>query len=422
LPNLSNIYSRDYVGGYFLPKNLGMSLFLSKNSENKLDTRGFGDVTIYDTPLNRVYKDSVNIYESDFGLTNTIQYSPIVVDEENASWMKASVTEYAKAGSIINAKYYQEFVPYQSKYETLKYNNNGIRRQGDEYDPWYGDLDNTWENELDWPSNWRNQHPIESWYEQSGLYGKQLYQWKTDIFGNQYGLYKNIKGMSMYDKALEFGEIWLRDARNRILPATSILKDVYDKFYSLTPISDCVEYNIKNCLKDIDIWYDTIMVNTSGYLLFNKLHFDYDDNRIYSIADGVNYVCMVDGNTTFGDVWFDEQDKTVTVSTMVSSSYGHFYPVLYVLDISNNEFRKVYDAEDNSFLQSTNVLQLTSIETPVFTFNKKTRMYNVSYVGRSSLKDGMYLGSLNISNYGLDYELVSAVFVEPVYTPKCEKY
>lgn len=423
MPYTAALYTEKDVGGYFLPQYIGLTQAINKNKKYQLETRGLLSTSNDKRGYQNVYRDP-NIFSTDIGLTKTTQIVPVSSLEYNSLWMKAGITEQYKAGIIIDTDKYQTFCPYQTKFESLKYNTNGIRRQDDKYTPWGGRYDNDWENKVDWPANWRGQYNIEGWYEQNDIPVKQIYQWKTDIFGNQYALYKDMNGLSIYDKSLQYGEIWIRDGRNRILNAVDSLADIYEQFYALTlnsaPIQGTVEYNILSAMRDFDIWYDTIMLYTTGYLLFNKIEFDYDENRIYSLADNLNYICLGD-DTKFGGIWFNEEEKQTTICTVVSGGAGYWYPILYQLDLNDNTLFKIYNGVDvTEFRSVTSSIIFREIEEPVLTYNIDKSIYNVSFIGygfseSTTLSSGMILATIDIKNDGTKYNLLSATYLTPVY-------
>jgi len=406
VPYIGNMYSLKDRGGYFIPRMLGISTAVCKNIHNIIDTVGNGLLVMENRGYQTIFRN-VDIYATDRGLSKKDQTTPITTTTINSNWMKSNITEWGKSGYITNAQKHQEFIPYQTKYETTSKNDNGIRRQGDAYDPWYGDEDNVWENTIDWNTNFRKQYPIESWYEQFYDTDKQLYQWKTDIFGNQYALFKDTAGLTIYEKRQLPGELWTRDARNTIKIAQESLASVYDNFYIL---NTSFETQLSSYLKDFDIWYDTIMLNTTAYLLFAKISFDYDTNEIYTIADNIHRIPICDGH--FGGTWFHEEEKSVIICMVNSSDYV-YYPVLYSLDLETNILEKVLNDSTGTIITSIASIQLSAIEDPVFTYNKEYNKYNVSFVGYGELKQGMYVNSIDILIRGGDYFIDNVTVLTP---------
>ena len=407
-PYVGNLYSVDDVGGYFIPKMLGVSTAIGKKYQNIVNTYDTINKVESQRGLTCVYRD-LNLFAADNGLTNTIQLVPVSTVNVDNTWMKAALTEWYKSGMIVGARDHQKFMPYQSKYETIKTNDNGVRRQGDKYDPWTGDEDSTWENETDFPTNFRKQYTIEKWYNQFFTKNMQLYQWKTDIFGNQYALFKDIRGKSIYEQRQALGEIWTRDARNIIKPATESLGEVYNTFIAL---ESTLTLDLSTKVQEMSLWYDTLMIQTTGYALFAKLDFDYDENLIYALADNTHRIALCDGY--LAGTWFFEEPKVVTICTLMPSDIvSTYYPVFYKYDLETNELKVEFTGNNSSIINSMSSLSLSSIEDPIFTYNKDQQRYNISFIGNSNIRNGMYLISMSVSNYGNVYDIDSVIGIIP---------
>ena len=406
-PFVGNLFTIPDVGGYFLPQMLGVSTFLSRGRTSQLDTLNTITRILSARGLEAVFQNG-EIYTTDPGLTQTDQLTPVSTIKVDSSWIKDNIPEHQRAGFINAARFHQEFMPYQTKYETTKTNEHGLRRQGDGYDPWFQELDTTWENDTDFPPNKREQHNISEWYNQFRITGREIYKWKTDIYGNQYALVKELDTLSIYEKRQAQGEIWTRDARNIVSPASASMSEVYDKFtLNGNPL-------LSSNIYDIDIWFDIMMFWTPTVVNFAKIDFDFDTNTISTIADNIHNLWLCDG--WFGGTWFFEGDKRVTVCTLISANTAdaYFYPVLRDLDLETNKFSVVFDASGNTDLQLLSTLSLTSIEDPVFTYNDHRQIYNVAFIGNSPDFEGMYVVSIDISRAGDIFELTSLKAIVPV--------
>jgi hypothetical protein len=350
-------------------------------------------------------------YRSDRGLTNTTQLMPLCTADIDASWMKANSTEYTKAGNIINAKKYQEFIPYQTKFETAKTNSWGLKTQNDQYDPWTGTEDNEWADAESFPANFRGEYNIDLWYETQDQIpsGQFIYQWKTDIFGNQYALLKeNIEGL--YDRKMATGALWTRDQFNKILPAIDSLSAIYDNFTFLSP-SICADI-INDEIKDFDVWFDTLMLQTPNYILIEKIKYDYDTNYTYSIADDVRTINLSSdmGNKLAG-TWLFDENKQVTLCILISSG-SILYPSFYSLNLNTNDLIRKYTNVD--IMNQISAVSLTSIEDPVFTYNELSKTFNISFIGYSNLYNGPLLNSINTHYLDDSYAIESVSVITPV--------
>jgi hypothetical protein len=408
VPSMDNLYSTKDSGGYFIPRMLGVSTAVSKNLVNEVNTSKISNA-INQRGSTAIYRN-LDVYTSDRGLTNTDQFSPISAISVDSSWMKASITEGKKAGLIVGTRQHQEFIPYQTKYETQGSNDNGVYRQGaDAYDPWFKDTDSLWENPIDWPANWRKQYDIQGWYDQQDKGSLQVYQWKTDIFGNQYALLKDaFMGSSIYDKKHNInGSLWTRNTRNIIQPAMVSMKEVFKDVLTLDSISN-VSGLISAGILDFDVWYDTLMLYTSSTLFLFHLNFDYDTGIISSISDETNYISMRDSK--FGGTWLHEEDKIVTICTLLSCG-NQIRPVLRSLNLESNELTVLYNI--SAIETDMSGYNFTTFDHPVFTYDHINKVYNISYIAYSGALSGMHVTTINVADRGNCHKIHSAKTIVP---------
>ncbi len=407
MPYVGNLYGERDVGGYFIPQMLGMGTFLSRNRSTVIvppPVSALGIARVYNTP---------SIYQSDYGFTQMFQTMPVSTIMIDSSWMKASITEGQKSGMITDARAFQKFMPYQTSYETRRQNSYGMHCQGDAFDPWYGPNDNIWKDTANWPANERGQYNIEGWYNQfAALSGTQIYQWKTDIFGNQYMILKDIKGKQTYDKKYAPGTLWTRDLNNGVKPGAISLSAIYSNAIAF---DSSISVSLSTNILDIDIWNDTLMIRIPEYILITKLSFDYEQNQIYPTANNLQTISLA--NCNFGDVWFSEGTNRVTLCVLSSAVGGtgiYFYPRLYDLDIETTNLVEVYNGQNDTQLSTMTSLALTIVEDPTFTYNTNTHIFNVAFIGYSNSGGGMYFTTINISFGDNIYSLVNYRVLTPV--------
>jgi hypothetical protein len=186
--NTNNFVVKDQVGGYLLPSNLGVPYYLGRGFTNEIDTT---KIQNYNGEL--LFLDP-NIYTSNRGLTKDDQYSPYKTVNVDNTWVKESYNSEKKAGVIINSTTYQKFVPYQSNYETYKYNVYGLSRQDDKFEFWSGPNNEVWNDEEKYPTNYKKEiYNLDERVKSLLVTDKTLCVWQTDLDGNNYGIYKNIQ-------------------------------------------------------------------------------------------------------------------------------------------------------------------------------------------------------------------------------------
>jgi hypothetical protein len=401
MPYVGNLLGEEEIGGYSLPKNLGASIFLSKNISNSLDTTELG------SPLNLgvsgIYRD-IDIYQEDRGFSEKTQITPISAIGYDANWMKAGITEANKSGLINNLKAHQEFLPYQTKYETTTHNDNGVIRQNDPLDPWYGEKDDTWENNKDWPPDFRHVDPIEDWYSSKiNFTNRYIYQWKTDVYGHQFALIKPKDTIqSIYTQKSIPGNLYMRDMRNLIKDPLDVLSLFYANDYrSITAEG----------VKDFDIWFDTIMLQTSATIYIQKIIYSFDTNEFTITDDNLRKIPLsANRYGYFGGIWFFPETKHVTLCNVVSGYNGVIYPQLWDLNLNNqNIYNIIPDSFNDSSIKELTALSLSQIEEPVFSYNIDTRTYSLAFLGYSL----SYVSPIISTIYIVDDDISKVIALTP---------
>lgn len=412
LPQISgNLVTKSDLGGYFTPNNLGISTYQTKNISSLIDTTKIVPNVIYK------YIDPA-IFNKGRGLTQKDQ-DDIIKHVENTDWMKGSFTDTAFDGQIRNSDLYQKFIPYQSNIETSKTDTNGVVTVKDDFEYWTGDQKNIWvqENkftELDWLKYFdldlRTEYTIIT-------PNKELYSWHADVFGNQYALYKpTLSARSIYGMQESYGELWVKTADSSVYKAPDALSAVYKKYSNQPTI-----YNqlTGNSIKNFEVYYDTLVIQLSGYTLFVKITFDYESVLItntgadyYNLNYTTNFPLRVLSSTSltgvtlsgtavpyYGGIWYNEPQKTFVTCFVLSASIvstspsasGIVVPVLYEYNINNPSERvRIWPTNKTDFNEyiyyqnaSANDIDkeyLTYIKPPVITYNKSTNAYYITFI------------------------------------------
>lgn len=350
VPTLESIYTKKDSGGYFTPNNLGVSLYNSKDFTYTLNTSST-QITSTFTPPDFFFGGRGNTK-----IDNLIPYTSLL---EDASWLKESYNSGVLAGNIDRevAKTYQKFVPYQSSTESKITKQTGINVINKKLSPWEGRESNVWGDKEITQANEKNIHNTNSWIEQHILQSgeKRIYSWSSDIYGNQYILLKDIKDVMLYEQKDITGELWVQKTSKTVQPASLALEQVFDTYKGLSLYSELTG----NGIKKIDVFFDTLYIETTGAILLEKLNYDYSNDTIYSFVDsshtisllypvtigltreytnpGLTGICVAQ----VGDTWFLPEQKIVLLS-ICELSAKNLTPQLFELDISNEKFSKVF--------------------------------------------------------------------------------
>ena len=192
--------SEKQLGGYMLPENLGISYWRGRGyiMDVSGDTLSFID----GISAERLFLDPNKYGPRHMGLTKKDQYSPVAIQDIDNRWMVQSYSSSKASGRITDTLNNQKFTPYQSKYEIIKKNDLGLSRQEDDFNFWNFPIPGVWNKPDKFPVSLRNE-VLASSYEQRKnelLVNKgNMVEWKNDIFGNNYGLFKS---QATYNKFL----------------------------------------------------------------------------------------------------------------------------------------------------------------------------------------------------------------------------
>lgn len=343
-----------------------------------------------------------NVYTQDRGLTKKDQDTPTTVDEVDSSWLKASLVEGQKSGTIIDASTYQSFVPYQTEYESKKINNWGITKQSNKQTPWKDNTEDSWDDAVNFPADFRGIFDIEGWYSKQLTTARELYQWKTDIFGNQYGLYKDLGTpkypVLYYEKQHSFGDLWLCTSTGQTIEGSVALSAIINNHLIDTNNSGPAVHDLTSSnITDFDIFYDTIVIVTPSSVTIDKILFNYDTGLISSFPDYTHTINLsADHQGKYANSWFFEEDKKVLFCSVVKDD-PTIYPLIYELDIELDTFALQFPlpTSDLSKLHALDQLNFTSFDYPSFSFNYLTGRYNISLLATNTNGDSLVVINLN---------------------------
>lgn len=413
LPQLSsNIVTKGEIGGYFTPNNLGVSVYQAKELTSIIDTTKIEPGKIYK------YIDPT-LYNKGRGLTQKDQDN-IIRHVENTDWMKGSFTDTSFDGQIKNSNLYQKFVPYQSNIESQKTDTNGVVTVKDDFEYWTGTEKNIWlETNKFTELDWLKYFDLELRTKYTLITpDKELYSWHADVYGNQYALYKpTLSSRSIYGMQNSYGELWVKTVDGSIYEATDALSAVYGRYNTQPTI-----YNqlTGNSVKNFEVFFDTLVFELSGYVIFEKIEFNYQEisitgsdkqyinldltstvsTRLLSTSLLTGYNLPSQAKPYYGGIWYNESDKKFVTCLLLSAGLlsatpylsGMVAPVLYEYNLNDPINRKriwpsdktnysEYVYYENASADNLDKEYLTYIEPPVLTYNKTTNSYFITFLG-----------------------------------------
>jgi len=186
-----NLISEKQVGYYLLPERLGVSFY---NGRGFLSELSNDQLTYVDSlSAERVYYDLEKYGNRNRGLSKNDQITISKIKNIESRWISESYFNNERSGMIQDPQKFQKFTPYQSNYETIGVNSFGLSRQDDDLDLWFPVNPATWKDK-NYKLTFREEvtsgillEKINNFLIDQGV----LVQWKTDIYGNEYGVFKN---------------------------------------------------------------------------------------------------------------------------------------------------------------------------------------------------------------------------------------
>jgi len=189
----SKSYSTKEIGDYMIPENLGVSTYRGRGYNIKIDNDSLTNIDAMSAE--RMFSDIGKYGPRQRGLTKKDQITPVKIENIDNSWIYEPYGRNERSGVIVNTKENQKFTPYQTSYESENENRYGVSRQDDIFQFWSPPIPATWNEPEKYPLTFRKEVLPLSYEERKNLLlvdSGQLNNWRTDIFGNDYGLYKQI--------------------------------------------------------------------------------------------------------------------------------------------------------------------------------------------------------------------------------------
>jgi hypothetical protein len=373
LPTLDEVYTKESMGGYFLPNSLGASQFVNKDFNVSFKTTNLsGDFIIEDN----------SVHLGGRGRTKRDQPTLYTWEEQN-QWLKESPVAEKLAGAVSKqlTKSLQTFVPYQTN---LAETALGLVTPNSRVSPWGGAKADEWTDNLNEPKGFTGIRNVPAWAETQVLKQnkKWIDCWTSDIFGNQYGLFKQLDGVSVGDRRNVGGELWTRTNDQIVLPGKTSLSTTFDLFKSSPSFySELTGSGIKS----IDCFFNMLMLETSLSTIFVQVDYDYEQTKIVTVFDNI----IKEPNTSqryFDQTWFFPENKKI-VALFTNLSGTSFYPELMELDLNTRTYKKVFPNYlfSNTKLVSPNEgignIHIKEVDRGCLSYNNLQKSFLITYKG-----------------------------------------
>ena len=188
-PDVGSMVSVKQLGRFFVPDNIGTANYFSLSPKPKVLTSELSAGQIYTFP-------DPDIYGTGLGTSKTANTAPIDHDE-TVSWTKADRSNEKFQGDIVNQVQLQKFYPYSSKEEESLEPQVGVSRVTDPVDFWTGEEKDIWANDDVYTPELQNTFDHDDRQDDLLVTDRSIYNWKTDIYGNEYSIYKNVSPLSL---------------------------------------------------------------------------------------------------------------------------------------------------------------------------------------------------------------------------------
>lgn len=240
------------------------------------------------------------------------------------------------------------------------------------------------------------------------------------------------KKQSIYKTRFEnTGDFYYRKSNSTlVMPVSVALSGLLVKY------PEDVYNEITNSVVNFDIFYDTLLIETVNYLLFDKIEFNYESNNILSSANNESYIKRGEYKKfeKVSTTWFNENEniilfaKTNLFYQLSTTNFKIVYPTIYVLDLKDTIIKQIYpnksdltysDLKEFS-LSGTNLnVEIVEIDKPIFSYSSETDTFNISYLAKDT-SNIFYLFETRFKYYNGTLSNISTTVFKPaldaVYT------
>lgn len=234
---------------------------------------------------------------------------------------------------------------------------------------------------------------------------------------------------SFYEKNLQRGELWLKSPEGVVMSAAESLNDVFSKYTNSNQTDiGTVDQGGENAttfyteltsggeILRFDVLQDVLFVETKSGNLFDQII--YENGKIKPLTQDNNFFTSLSARRMgFPDYWFDENNRKIYIVTnkMLSHSADlsgclieyiveQFDMNSSVLDV------KLYFSLHYNFGILGYYPNFPIMEPPKLTYNKSTKMFNVSHILRGPRKHFGFVSINILKDQNLDVKEINAFF------------
>jgi len=189
-PSVAAVQSIDFIktakdiGLFFKPDKIGLTNFSNFGLQPVLNESALSASTVYIFPNPSKYGNITGLTKEEFN-------SPLIYNELNY-FNKIDFSNQYRFGDSETNPYFQTFRAYQSREQSLNKSVAGLARYTDPQDFFKGDTKSIWANDDVFPLLPQNIFPLDDRIEKLYTLNKTVVQYKNDVYGNEYTLYKTV--------------------------------------------------------------------------------------------------------------------------------------------------------------------------------------------------------------------------------------
>jgi len=329
LPLVDSTYSKYSKGEFLIPSKIGMVTALGKNKFYKvseLEMQGSKDN----------FPDP-SLYSNGYSFTREYQDASIVYDSY-LNWIDIKQVSGRGKGILTSDGTYQEMTPYQTTQESTSVPFLGMSQVGDKTDPWYLSEDKTWEDNANFPPDFRKIYDIDAWYDLNVSLSGNEDNWGIDIYGNNYGLYKENNFANFYERSQDAtGKLYVRDAGGAI----NTFADYFNTDLS-NATGGVFDIDALTCM---GVYNDLIVLESEYGVVVQKITFE--NGEYLATSDNV---AGLSGDIF--DHFFDDRTNTLYAGTYELLN-GFLEIVLYKFE--DGRFITVYDTSTDTSNEITSL-------------------------------------------------------------------
>jgi hypothetical protein len=190
--------------------------------------------------------------------------------------------------------------------------------------------------------------------------------------------------VSVYNDQINIGELWTRKTNGLVETSLDSLSAIFSKYQGV----DSLFYNdlITNNIKNFDVFYDSIFIETENGYIIEKFYVDndynlypYNTNSFFTKKQNQNTKYWFDENRSkiyFVDIYFDEQQTNTIEFDLKLKEFDCKTGFLYLKMHEKFYFTFEY------ILEWGGVMPI--FEPPVISYNNFTKKFNISFIIRNN--------------------------------------